>query len=136
MCKRPFLEKANQPTDETLQSVLGSAYTYYERALNRASSYLQTWTFTKSSGWMLKVHARKKALFYLIPLQESLKITLTLRENEREAFLQDDDLTAMHDAILSSRKYREDFALQFDIVDAAAFQSFEQFIRKLITARG
>ncbi len=68
--KDQFLEKANKPAEQTLPLALGDAYVFYTRAVELASAFSQAWTFSKSSGWMLKVYDRKKALFYLIPLFE------------------------------------------------------------------
>ena len=134
--ERPFLEKAKKPTEQTLQSALGDSYAFYTWAIKLAGAFSQSWTFTKSSGWMLKVHDLKKALFYLIPLHEGLKFSLTMREAEREIFLRDVDLAAMHDSIASARKFHEGFALHFDVASQEDFQAFELFTRKLIAERG
>jgi hypothetical protein len=129
------LDKSKKPAEQSLRSSLGNAYSYYESAIDIAASYLHEWIFTKSSGWMLKMHDRKKALFYLIPLKDALKISLTMRESERAALLSDKELAGMHAAISSSRKYAEGFALQFAIGDEKGFRSFELFIRKMIAIR-
>ena len=99
MTERPFLDKSNKPTEQTIQATLGSTYIYYKKVVGLASSYLQEWTFTKSSGWMLKLYDRKKALFYLIPLKNGFKLSLTIRDEERDAFLCDDELAVMRDKI-------------------------------------
>ena len=135
MEERPFIENSIKPTDQTIQVALRSTYIYYKNVVDLASSFSQEWTFSNSAGWMLKVYDRKKALFYLIPLNDSFKISLTLRENERQAFLLDDELKMLHDKISSSKKYVEGFALQFEIANKNEFQSLELFIRKLIALR-
>jgi len=135
MTERPFLDKSNKPTEQTIQATLGSTYIYYKKVVGLASSYLQEWTFTKSSGWMLKLYDRKKALFYLIPLKNGFKLSLTIRDEERDAFLCDDELAVMRDKISSFKKYTEGFALQFDIANKREFQSLELFIQKLIAIR-
>jgi hypothetical protein len=135
MEERPFIENSIKPTDQTIQVALRSTYIYYKNVVDLASSFSQEWTFSNSGGWMLKVYDRKKALFDLIPLNDSFKISLTLRENERQAFLLDDELKMLHDKISSSKKYVEGFALQFEIANKNEFQSLELFIRKLIALR-
>ena len=135
MEERPFIEKSIKPTDQTIQAALRSTYICYKNVVDLASSFSQEWTFSKDGGWMLKVYDRKKALFYLIPLNDSLKISLAIRENEREAFLRDDELKMLHAKISSSKKYIEGFALQFEIANKNEFQSLELFIRKLIALR-
>jgi len=135
MKERPFLDNTNKPTEKAIQAALASTYPYYTRVTVLTSSYSQAWTFTKTSGWMLKFYDRRKALLYLIPLNNGFKISLAIRENEREAFLHDDELGIMHDMISSSKKYSEGFALQFDITTKTDFEPIELFIRKLITIR-
>jgi hypothetical protein len=135
MKERPFLDKSSKPTEQAIRAALGSTYTYYKKVIGLVNSYSQEWTFTNSSGWMLKIYDRKKALLYLIPLNHEFKISLAIRENEREAFLCDDELGIMHDKISSSKKYTEGFALQFDITNRKEFQPLELFIRKLIAIR-
>jgi hypothetical protein len=133
--ERPFPDKSIKPAPKTLQAALGSAHAYYEKVLALSGSYSREWNFTKSSGWILKVYDSKKALFYLIPLNGGFKISLTLRGDERDAFLCDAGLRTMHDRIASSKKFPEGFALQFDIGGKKEFQPLELFITKLIALR-
>jgi hypothetical protein len=135
MTERPFLEKSKKPTEPTLQAALGSTYTHYKKVISVASSYSQDWAFTPKGGWMLKVSDRKKALLYLIPLNGGFKISLAIRETERDAFLRDGELGMLHDKIAASKKYLEGFALQFDISNKNEFQPVAVFIKKLITLR-
>jgi hypothetical protein len=135
MEERPFLVKSIKPTEQAIQIALGSTYTYYKSVVDLASSFSPEWAFTKSGGWTLKLSDRKKALFYLIPLNNRFKISLAIRENERETFLRDNELEMMHDEILLSKKYIEGFALQFEIANKNELQSLELFIRKLIAMR-
>ena len=72
----------------------------------------------------------------MIPLNGRFKISLTVRENEREIFLCDDDLESLRDKLSSSKKYIEGFALQFDIPNKNEFQLVELFIKKLLIIRG
>jgi hypothetical protein len=133
--ERPFLDESIKPTEQAIQAVLGNVYANYKEVIGLVSSYLKEWTFTKSGGWMLKIHDRKKALLYLIPLNDGFKISLTMRENEREAFLRDAELETMHAQISSSKKYAEGYALQFAVDDQNEFQPLELFIWKLIAIR-
>ena len=136
MNERPFPDQSIKPTGQAIQAALGNTYSCYEKIIDLASAYSQEWTFAKSSGWMLKIYDRKKALLYLIPLNEGFKISLAIREHEREALLRDDTLAIIHDKIAASKKYSEGFALQWDVVNENEFQPVELFIRKLIAIRG
>lgn len=135
MNKRPFIEKTRKPTEKTMRSALGATYNFYKKAIDLASSYSKEWTFSKSGGWMQKIFDQKKALLYIIPLNNSFRISLTIRDKEREAFLNDKDLQLLHEKISLSKKYSEGFALQTDICNGIEFQPVELLIRKLIEIR-
>lgn len=136
MNERPFCDPNTKPMEQALRSTLGKAYAYYQKALSLADSYSRDWAFSKSSGWMLKVYDRKKALFYLIPLKSAFKISLTLRETEREEFLGDEELKLLRDQLLSSKKYSEGYAMQFEIKGEAEYKPFDVLLKKLSRMRG
>ncbi|HEX7556587.1 MAG TPA: DUF3788 family protein [Leptolinea sp.] len=135
MNERPFLEKLNKPTEQTMRLALGSMFIYYKEIIELASSYSYEWMHSRSGGWMLKISDRKKALFYLIPLKEWFKISMAVREEERKLLLSDAELSEMHEKIALAKKYAEGFALQFDIANQNDFQLVELFIKKLIGMR-
>jgi hypothetical protein len=84
---------------------------------------------------MLKISDRKKALLYIVPLNAGFNISLTLRENEREVFIDDEELGSLRKMISSAKKYPEGFALQFDIAIQDDFQPVELLLIKLISLR-
>ncbi len=135
MEERPFLDKSVEPTEEKLKQALGDSYVYYEGLMEIAGSFSKDWNFSKSSGWMLKVHDKKKALFYLIPLKNEFKISMAIRGNEREDFLEDNELELLHNMIKSAKKYREGYALRFNVTNDEDFEMQKLFIKKLITIR-
>lgn len=135
MEKRPFLDKNSKPTEQMLQSKFGETYTYYENLMKISGSFSKDWNFSKSSGWMLKVHDKKKALFYLIPLKNEFKISMAIRENERKTFLEDIELKIVHDMLKSAKKYKEGYALQFNINDKEDFEMSASLIERLIVLR-
>jgi hypothetical protein len=100
-----------------------------------ANSFLRDWNFSKASGWMLKVHDKKKALFYLIPLKNEFKISMAIRENERKSFLKDNELEVIHNMITSAKKYKEGYALRFDVKNNEDFKIIKLLIEKLIDIR-
>lgn len=135
MEERPFMDKTTKPTEEELKQTLEESYILYQNLMEITDSFLKDWNFSKSSGWMLKVHDKKKALFYLIPLKGGFKISMAIRENERNAFLEDSELEIIHDIIKSSKNYREGYALRFDIKGDQDFKIQELLIKKLIAFR-
>jgi len=132
---RPFLDKSNEPTDQTLQAALGNKYAYFKNVIDLTSSYLYEWVFTESGGWILKIHDQDKTLLYLIPYKERFKISLTISTEERDAFLRDNELAGLHYKISSSKKFTEGFSLQFDTANITELQRSDLVIRKLITIR-
>lgn len=135
MADRPFLAQSNKPNDESLQAALGPAYADYRAILGHATAFAQDWTFTRTDGWVLKIHDRKKALLYLIPLNQGFRMSMAIREKEREALLQDPGLASVHEAISSARKYPEGFALAFEVDGQSAIGPAELLITKLIAER-
>jgi hypothetical protein len=135
MEERFFLDKNYKPSEQTLQSALGDVYIHYNKLMEIVGSFSKDWNFSKRSGWMLKVYDKKKALFYLIPLKNEFIISLTIRENERNTFLEDNELEMIHNMIKSTKKYVEGFALRFKVKNDADYKTLELFIKKLITIR-
>jgi hypothetical protein len=136
MPERPFMDQERKPTEQTLQTALGVAYGPYSKLLGLAGGYAQSWAFGRSGGWMLKVHDRKKALLYLIPLHGGFRASMAIREAERDAFLADGQLASIRAKLEESRKCPEGFALQFDVTDASELAPLAAFVGKLIAMRG
>ena len=135
MEKRPFSDQSSEPTEDKLKVILNDFYPYYERLKNITNSFNQNWNFSKTSGWMFKVHKSNKALFYMIPLNNEFKISLAIRDNERNFFLDDNDFKIFHKMILSAKKYREGYSLIFRVAGRDDYNNLEFFIKKLIKLR-
>lgn len=135
MEERPFMDKNQMPEDTTLRAVLGNRFSDYQQLTGLAAAYSQVWNFSKSSGWMLKVFDRQKALFYLIPLNNAIRISLAIWEKERDVLLEDKGLSALHEKISSAKKVVEGFALKFDILGDSDLPILINFLAKLIAIR-
>ena len=135
MADRPFLAQSNKPNDESLQAALGPAYADYRAILGHMTAFARDWTFTRIGGWMLKIHDGKKAFLYLIPLNQGFRMSMAIREGERDALLRDPELASVHEAISSARKYPEGFALAFDVYGRSAIGPAELLVTKLIAER-
>ena len=135
MTESPFSNPEFPPNEQALECTFGANYESYRKLMTLAASFSREWNFSKTSGWMLKVFTKKKALFYLTRLEGGFKLSLTLRETEREALLQESELIGLHEKIASAKKFVEGFYLQFEILSKADFRIVEPFITKLIALR-
>lgn len=134
MEERLFTDKTIKPTEEAIKLGFGNVYSYYCKINDITVNYSKDWNIT-STGWILKVWDKKKALFYIIPLNNELKITMTIRENERNIFLGDIEMECYYEILRSAKKYVEGYALQFFISNNIDYERFEALIRKLIEYR-
>ncbi|HEX7492298.1 MAG TPA: DUF3788 family protein [Candidatus Limnocylindrales bacterium] len=132
---RPFSDPALKPTESAIESTIGQSFDRYQSVLALASSFSREWNFSRGSGWMLKIHDGKKALLYLIPLAGRFKISMAIRETERDALQADQQLAELHAKLASAKKYSEGLALQFDIDEAADFAVVASFLSRLIAVR-
>ncbi len=135
MEEKIFMDKLGNPTERALQDALGDAYEQYKKIIEITSGYKKKWIFTKSGGWMLKAFDAKKALFYIIPLKNELKISMAIRENERDLFLKEECIHIYHDRLLSAKKFTEGYAVQFMIADEFDFTGVESLLRILMSLR-
>ena len=134
MAERFFSDESTEPNENNLKTVLGDVYNEYKSIMDISDFFSKDWNFSKSSGWMLKVHDKKKALFYLIPLKKEFKISMAIRGPERETLVEDAELEKIHQIILSAKKYREGFVIRFSSNDEE-YETFIKLIRKLIILR-
>ena len=134
MVERVFLDESKKPSDQSLKSSFGNSYNNYIDLMDITDSFFKDWNFSKNSGWMLKVHNKKKALFYVIPMEKEFKISMALSDNERKLFIKDADLEMFNEKLLNAKKYREGFALKFTI-NAKIYETFKLLIKKLVPLR-
>jgi hypothetical protein len=131
---KPFTREV-PPSDESLITLFGTVYSSYLKLMEMTASFSHAWHFSKSSGWMLKVFERQKALLYLILLEGGFKLSMAVREDERQVLLQDAELASLHEQLSTAKKYAEGYALQFEIRSGTDFNQVEPFISKLICLR-
>jgi len=135
MENRPLHDKSVKPEAIILKSTLNKTFSYYDELINSTNGFMHEWNYSKTSGWMMKISDRKKALLYLIPLTGSFKISLTVRENEKEILLHEQEFADMHDQIKNAKKFIEGYALQFMITDKESYAKSIKLIKILISLR-
>jgi hypothetical protein len=128
MVENVFLDESKMPSDQSLKASFGESYKNYIDLMHIADSFFKDWNFSKSSGWMLKVHNKKKALFYIIPKENEFIISMALKDNEIKFFIKDSDLDIIKEKLISAKKYREGFALKFTNNDEN-YETFELLIK-------
>lgn len=74
-------------------------------------------------------------MFYLTPLENEFKISMTIKENERYSFMQDDALKDVNSLFLTAKKFENDYSVQFSVKNADECELIKRFIQKLITIR-
>ncbi len=135
MADRPFVDKTTKPDLESLSKVMGDVFQYYEKLNELTTNFKHTWNYSKGSGWLEKVENKKKALFYLIPLNDSFKISMAIRENEREFIVNDNSLSVYKKIVNEAKKYSEGYNIQFDVANNDEFDIAKQFIEIIIKLR-
>ena len=60
---------------------------------------------------------------------------MAIRENERKALLDNEEFITVHDVINSAKKYREGYALRFNIKNEADFKIPGLLIKRLTIFR-
>jgi len=135
MEEKIFMDKQQKPEEQTLKCALGDVFELYETLNVITQKYKKDWGFTKSGGWMLKVADSKKALFYLIPMKNEIKISMAIRESERDELLKGETFSMYNEMLLSAKKYTEGYALQFLLNSQEDFKDFESLLRALMSMR-
>lgn len=135
MDKRPFPDKSEKPGEDKIREVLGKSFLFYDGLNKMTIHFKKEWNFSKSSGWMQKVSDGKKALYYFIPLVNSFKLSMAIREQEKSDFLAENEYAELYDQLNRARKYPEGYALQFLINDEESFKPLQLFIKGLIEKR-
>lgn len=135
MSERPFIKKTLKPNTTTLPEVLGSLFESYTDLNETTKHFSHIWNHSKSSGWMEKVSDSKKALYYFIPLHNSFKISMAIRESEKNAILEDNRYDRFHAIVNGAKKYSEGFNIQLEIMDAAEYEFAKAFIEIIISMR-
>jgi hypothetical protein len=135
MKRRLFTDASVTPTEALLRKQLGAAMDYYVRILSKSGDYRKQWQFSRGNGWILKVDDTRKALFYLIPCDGGIEVSLTVRDGERASFLESEDLENLFPQLESATKYSEGYALRFGIESPVECGAVSKFLTALIQMR-
>ena len=135
MKRRLFVDANVVPTEELLRKLGGSALDYYKPIVATSGEYRKQWQYSRGNGWLLKVDDMRKALYYLIAFEEGVEVSLTVRDQERAAFLENRECQDLHSQIMGATKYSEGYALRFEIESAAECKAVVRFLAELMKVR-
>jgi len=133
--ERPFKDKSLKPTEENLATVLSKVFTHFVEFNELTNNYKHSWNYSKTSGWMEKVEDKKKALYYLIPLDNAFIISMAIRENEKNAILSNADYKKYHAIVDQARKYSEGYNVKFEVVDKETNNFSRSFVDIIMSMR-
>ena len=131
MSERPFLEEAQKPDTAVLEVALGPALASYRDLIDLCGGLRQEWVHTKGSGWMLKVADGKKALCYVIPLEDSFRVSMAIRESERAALLESEPMADYRALLTSARKFAEGYSVVFDVTADSSYGHCRGFVCRI-----
>jgi hypothetical protein len=135
MKRRLFTDAYVTPTEALLRKYLGIAFDYYRSIMGTSGDYRKQWQYSRGNGWILRVDDMRKALYYLIAFDEGIEISLTVRDQERAAFLKNKECEALYPQLDSATKYSEGYALRFEIESDAECKSVMKFLSELMKMR-
>jgi len=74
-------------------------------------------------------------LYYVIPLEQSFRVSLTVRANEKEILLKDQELKELEKLLKSAKKISEGYALQLNVTGKEDYKIVSELINKIIALR-
>jgi hypothetical protein len=135
MNKRLFTDEDLVPTETLLRKHLDHGMDYYIRILSKSGEYRKRWYFSRGNGWILKVSDMRGPLYYLIPVENGIEISLTIRDGERTGFIKNEDFGKLCPQLESEIKYSDGYALRFGIGNSLECDSASKFLSELMTMR-
>lgn len=135
MKRRLFIESDVFPSETILRKVSSSAMSYYQDIMSTSMKYLKRWQFNHGNGWILRVDDNRSAIYYLAAFEDGIEISLTVRDQEKADFLENDEIRDIHSQLNLGTKYAGGYALRFPIESVKECSSVQRFLRALFEAR-
>ncbi len=108
---------------------------YYQNIMSTSMKYLKRWQFNHGNGWILRVDDNRDAIYYLAAFEDGIEISLTVRDEEKVEFLENNEIRDIHCQIQSGTKYAGGYALRFPIESTKECSSVQKFLRALFEVR-
>lgn len=118
-----FTDKAHEPTEKDLRSVLGKAYPAWVRLIelvsDRISPISQIWGFTSAStGWGLRLKRNDRVILYMTPREKHFLVSFALGEKAVATAHASKLPTTVLKAIESAPKHAEGRGVRFEVRQA------------------
>lgn len=120
MALSAFTDKAHQPTDKDLRSVLAKSYTAWVRLIelisDRIAPILPVWGFTGAKfGWGIRLKRKDRVILYMTPREKHFLVSFALGEKAVVAAHAHKLPPAVLKAIESAPKYAEGRGVRFEV---------------------
>jgi hypothetical protein len=135
MTDNPFADKSSKPTAPKVKKAMGKMAASYADLLKACEDYTQEWKHYGSGGWLLKVFDRKKALFWLVPLEEGMRLSFALRENEKKELLKIRLSKRTAEDLSAAKKYPEGYALRIDVKTKNRYREAKRIVKQIMELR-
>lgn len=105
-------------------------FSIYKQLLTAAAALKLEWKFyNKKSGWQLKASGKKRAAFYLLPLENSFHYGMALKAEERELLLESDLLADITELLKASEKVMEGYPLRMVVTSQSQIDEIIRILR-------
>jgi len=123
MALSAFADKARQPAEKDLRSVLDKSYTAWVRLIelvcDRISPITQVWGFTSvSTGWGLRLKRKDRVILYMTPREGYFLVSFALGEKAVASAHAHELPPAVLKAIESAPKYSEGRGVRLEVRQA------------------
>ena len=128
-----FGDRATKPTDQMLAKVLGKSNPLWEEIKKHLKAeygqLIEEWKFYgQKSGWILKTLRKKRNLFFLIPVEDSFRVSFVFGDKAVAAVQQSDLPQDLIKTLKDARKYAEGRGLQIDVRRSADVKHIKKLV--------
>ena len=132
-----FTDKLCPPEDCAVEEVLGRLYPHYLVLRSLCHDFMQEWRFPgKKYGWVLKVERKRKAVFWLTPLQNAYRIGFIVRLGEQEPLLEQIQPGVVRSALEHPTVYPEGLGFSLTVAESQVGEEVAKLVREIIAIRG
>jgi len=132
----PFPDKFCPPEDYAVEEVLGLLYPHYLVLRSLCHDCKQEWRFPgKKYGWVLKVERKRKAIFWLTPLQNMFKIGFIIRPSEQTPLLDRIQAGVVRSTVEHPTVYPEGLGFSLTVTDSLLAEEVVKLVYEIITLR-